>query len=616
MKSVSREASCACTSARPAAMLLAAASAALSLGLAAAAGRPCLSGGETRTLDVLPGECWWGGTVAQGWRMPLDAGSDYSKDLRVESDGNQAAPLLLSTKGRWVWCEDAFKYTFKAGRITLETGPCPRPSPRGAHTMDVIAAAAAAGPAALEFDGAPLEESLRGMPNLEMTSYSKRTWAPLQTGKSGDSLRSAFEHCSRTFFPAKGMPRREFFAQPILNTWVELNYNQNEADVLAYAKSFVDNGMKPGVLMIDCFWQTDAFGPWTFHGDRFRDPKWMVARLHEMGYKVMLWNAPFVTMDSITYRKLRKDNGLLKDARLRAYSNRGYQGLPIEWWDGYSAVYDPTSPAGREWYRSTLRRLMGDYGVDGFFFDGGGPYEYPPGEYIAHDNAAQPTDLCRAFQSVALEVPFAQLREAWKLGGEPIMNTLRDKHPKWSEMRRCITDMIAAGQLGYPFVVADLVGGGTCGNNGDGVHGLNWQDELFVRHLQIECLSPMIQFSGSPWRVLSGEAQEIVRRTLALRERFAPRILEIAEETGRTGVPMLRSMEFQFPGLGYERVLDQFMMGDDLLVAPVVEGGAKTRTVVVPPGKWLSDDGTAVDGPATVTVETPLSRLPYFERIK
>ena len=57
-------------------------------------------------------------------------------------------------------------------------------------------------------------------------------------------------------------------------------------------------------------------------------------------------------------------------------------------------------------------------------------------------------------------------------------------------------------------------------------------------------------------------------------------------------------------------------MGDDLLVAPVVEEGATARTVVVPPGTWRADDGTVVTGPATVTVAAPLSRLPHFMRVK
>jgi len=262
-----------------------------------------------------------------------------------------------------------------------------------------------------------------------------------------------------------------------------------------------------------------------------------------------------------------------------------------------------------------MRRIMDDYGVEGFFFDGGGCREYPPGDYIAADNRAQPTDLSRGIQMMAMEVPFGECREAWKMGGLPLMQTLRDKAPKWSEMRRCVTDMIAAGQLGYPFVVADLVGGGTCGNNGDGIRGIGWQEELFIRHLQIQCLSPMLMFSGSPWRVLSPEAQEIVRRFIALRERFTPRIVALAEESGRTGLPILRSMDFAYPKRGYELVLDQFMMGNDLLVAPVVEGGVKSRKVVLPPGTWRADDDSIVVGPTTVEVATPLERIPYFERM-
>ncbi len=59
-------------------------------------------------------------------------------------------------------------------------------------------------------------------------------------------------------------------------------------------------------------------------------------------------------------------------------------------------------------------------------------------------------------------------------------------------------------------------------------------------------------------------------------------------------------------------VLDEFMMGGDLLVAPVMEKGAVARKVVIPPGKWKADDGQVYDGPTTIKVSAPLSRLPYF----
>ena len=200
--------------------------------------------GETVKIRLLEGERWWGGTVGGGWRMPLDAKSDYTKDLRVDSDGNQTAPLLLSTKGRWVWCEDAFRYTFKDGVLTVETGPAPRRSGAEPHPMEV-------GAAADRKQSVGAAAKMDYIPNYAMTCYSKKTFAPIQTGTTkGGSLRSAYEHCSRAFFPPQGMPRIEWFQQPILNTWVELNYNQNEEDILKYAKSFLDNGMKPGVFQI------------------------------------------------------------------------------------------------------------------------------------------------------------------------------------------------------------------------------------------------------------------------------------------------------------------------------------------------------------------------------
>ena len=63
-------------------------------------------------------------------------------------------------------------------------------------------------------------------------------------------------------------------------------------------------------------------------------------------------------------------------------------------------------------------------------------------------------------------------------------------------------------------------------------------------------------------------------------------------------------------------MLDQFMMGDDLLVAPVVDGAVKSRRVAIPMGLWRDDRGVLVRGPDVVEVDTPLDRLPYFERIK
>ena len=101
-----------------------------------------------------------------------------------------------------------------------------------------------------------------------------------------------------------------------------------------------------------------------------------------------------------------------------------------------------------------------------------------------------------------------------------------------------------------------------------------------------------------------------------LRQRFAPRFVELAKESARTGEPMIRNLEYEFPGNGYAAVTDQFMMGAFLMVAPQMEKGAAERSVLIPPGKWKADDGSYVEGPRKIVVKTPLERLPYFEIVR
>lgn len=519
------------------------------------------------TLDLLPGEYWWGGEVGEGWHMPIGADQDYRADMRVRfgaSGNNQAAPLMLSTKGRWIWCENAFAYRFEKGRLFVEA-----------------------------------DEGFA-----------------VRTGRAGESLRSAFEHCSKAFFPPAGTPQLLFFEKPILNSWMEHLQNQSQERFTEFVDSFFRNGEEPGVVMVDCFWQKGLYGDWHFN-EKFPDPQKMVNDLHKRGCAVMLWISPFLDEQAPDQKKLYSAGCLIPRGK-RSTMDLADPDAPGQTKSVVTGdkppILDPSHPKARAWFRGELERLMKDYGVDGFFFDYGDCSDFQDGRpFVPFDPKATNADLTHAIQSFGETVPYQQLRAAWKQGGRPVMNTLRDKGMTWPEVRRCVADMIAAGQLGYPFIVADLVGGGLGGafrRSGGKV-----DQEIYLRHLEVQALSPMVQFSLSPWRLLSVENQARLKKVLAVRRRFTPYIVEQAKSCGRTGLPMLRSMDFQFPGKGYERILDQFMLGDDLLVAPVVEGGVKTRTVVIPEGTWRSDRGETVVGPKTVTVETPLERLPYFERI-
>ena len=125
----------------------------------------------------------------------------------------------------------------------------------------------------------------------------------------------------------------------------------------------------------------------------------------------------------------------------------------------------------------------------------------------------------------------------------------------------------------------------------------------------------MMQFSAAPWRVLTPEECEICRRFAELHVAFGPYIMEQVHLASATGEPIMRSMEYEFPFCGYEKVNQQFMLGPRYLVAPVTNED-DSKTVYLPKGKWRDDLGKVWKGPKVLELQNvPLDRLPYYEKL-
>jgi alpha-glucosidase len=148
------------------------------------------------------------------------------------------------------------------------------------------------------------------------------------------------------------------------------------------------------------------------------------------------------------------------------------------------------------------------------------------------------------------------------------------------------------------------------------LHASTIDEELVVRSAQVHALMPMMQFSVAPWRVLSKENEAICLNMAKLHEKMGPMILELAKQASKTGEPIVKPMALAFHESGFETIKDQFMLGDEILVAPVVEKGVRSRTVVLPQGNWKSDEGKLIEGGKTIEITVPLERLPYFTKQK
>lgn len=507
-------------------------------------------------IKIIEGEYWWAGLSSKGHQAPYGVTSKVSIDQWGNNFGNQAQPILLSNKGRYIWSEEPLKYEFESGHLSVSVKS-----------------------------------------------------GSILTGQEGHSLKTAYRYVVDNFFPPnQEMPEALMFTHPQYNTWIELTYDQNQEDILTYARSIIDQGYPPGVLMIDDNWQED-YGVWKFSSRRFSNPKAMIDELHELGFQVMLWVCPFVSPDSPEYRMLEREGKLINESFSPSQSSDAQKPSIIRWWNGASACLDLSNPKSRDWFKEQLDHLVEVYGVDGFKFDAG------DADFYIHDIDTyvngSPNDHTAYFAQLGLDYPLNEFRASWKMAGLPLAQRLRDKEHKWEDLQKLIPDMMSQSIMGYAYTCPDMIGGGEFKS----FQNLSSVDEeLIVRSAQVHALMPMMQFSVAPWRVLSEENNKICRKAALLHLTWGETILELADQASKTGEPIVRPLAYTYPDQGYEMIKDQFMLGPDIMVAPVVEKGARARVVILPPGKWRSDDGNLYEGDQVIDIQVPLDRLPYFTK--
>ena len=514
-------------------------------------------------IKLLPGEYWWGGLARHGDQMPFGQATTYRQSLHRTFLGNQACPLLVSNKGRYIWSEDPFTFEFKDGWLFVD-----------------------------EYLGPVILEEDKG------------------------SLRGAYLSACQRFFPPSGrIPHKLSFLAPQYNTWIAMGKYPTQEKVLQYAREILGNGMPAGVLMIDDFWYKNN-GIWEWDLSVFPDPKAMVDQLHAWGFQVVVWVSPWVTADTRRYQQLAASRYLLFEAGQPTSDEAQVDGQLEEspvvqrWWNGASAVLDLSNPDAFMWFQSELDQLVERYGIDGFKFDGGDPFRYQPTDLSFAPRT--PSGHSEDYGRVGLKYNISEYRACWKLGSQPLIQRVRDKAHRWGEggLADTLPTSLAHGLMGYAYTCPDMVGGGELGSIP-----LILDQELYVRWAQSATFFPIIQYSMLPYRVLDKDYLALVEPMIDLRKKFGPEILQLAWDAAKTGEPVMRHMAYAFPDAGLETVIDQYMLGDRYLVAPALNKGQLHRIVRFPVGDWRGDDGHVVHGPRETEIETPLARLPWYTRI-
>lgn len=379
-----------------------------------------------------------------------------------------------------------------------------------------------------------------------------------------------------------------FVRHPVLVPRPGEDGNLTQATVHEYANRFVNHGFNGGFVLVRDGWQR-VQGDLSFWKEAFPHPAEIVRILHNKGNKVLLDVHPYFCLNSNNFRAAMDGEYLLAD--------QSKVPLLTRWHGSLCAVVNLFEDRAADWFLKQLEQLRDSLGVDGFVFRGGQASALPYGQ----------GRWASAFLGRYLEVAARSSPFLGTPGGAGFV-TLAPQPSTWAALQGILPKVLTLGLLGHRVVSPGCVGG-------DLVEpGTKPQRELYFRWWQLAVFLPVLQFSVLPSDYNDDFELTKVSRVLTQfrKTRVEPAIREALEESGEA--PIVRPLWWLDPrdqntyGAGH-----QFALGNNLIVAPVLEPGRNSAYVYLPQGWWCEDQKLHRGG-KWISVVAPLEKVTYFSR--
>ncbi len=412
-------------------------------------------------------------------------------------------------------------------------------------------------------------------------------------------------------------------------------YYTPESTVRFVAENFRRRHIPCDAIFLDTI-HMDGDRIFTWNKKAFPDPPEMIADLRKEGFRMFAIVDPGVKAESGYWVY---DQGVAGNYFLKRKSGELYIG---EIWPGKSAFPDFTSEKTRAWWGSLFEGFTKD-GLSGFLTDmneptvdalpmevGWRPTAFPL-DVVHYDHGLESPDaknhniygllMTEATREGLLrlrpnERPFVITRATYAGGQRYAAQWTGDNVGTWEDLRTSLRTVMTAGISGLPFFGSDV--GGFIGHP---------SPELYTRWLEAGVFHPLfLTHSGNekdtldPWS-FGDKLEAINRRTLELRYRLLPYLYNSFYESTQTGLPIMRALVLDFPAdrtvmdLTPDSQTSEFLFGNDLLVAPVVNDDETQRSVYLPADTWYDFwTGKRYTGPTTITMDAPLGYIPMFAR--
>jgi alpha-D-xyloside xylohydrolase len=386
--------------------------------------------------------------------------------------------------------------------------------------------------------------------------------------------------------------------------WMSRISYKTQTEVLEVAKKLRDLRFPCDIIHIDTAWfEKDWECNWQFGKHNFPNPEEMFKQLREMGFRVSLWQEPYVIKGTDAYKDAKKKKILAKNNGPFIFLFM-FQAQPLDF----------SNPQAVIWYQAQLKNLF-SLGASVIKADFGEGIE-PPMKFLKYDGRQMHNLYPLLYNKAAFEATkdyFGEgiiwARSAYAGSQRYPVHWSGDNSCTFENMLCSLRGGLSLGLCGFTFWSQDT--GGFMGTP---------SDELYIRWTQLTIFQSHIRYHGTgprfrePWNY-EPTTQEIVRKYLNLRYQLIPYLYTEAQIAANRGLPLLRPLVLEFQtDPNVFNIEDQFLCGRNLLIAPILTK-SNTRNIYIPEGIWY-DYWTheQITGPQWISRTCDLETIPIFVR--
>ena len=372
----------------------------------------------------------------------------------------------------------------------------------------------------------------------------------------------------------------------------------SQEELRELVKTFEEKDIPLDVVYLDIDYM-DGFRVMTFKTPNFDDAAGLISDLKEKGIRTITIIDPGVKVDEEydVFKRGKEGNHFTKKLDGEMFIGAV--------WPGDSAFPDFSNKDCREWWKSELKKFISEHGMDGIWNDMNEPCVFNNDHKTMLETCLHNSDngviehkefhnrygfeMSRCSKEAQEELHpnergFSMTRATYAGGQRYSSVWTGDNMSLWSQMRMSISMNANLGISGFSFVGNDVSG-----------FGLDSSEELFVRWMEMGPFIPIFRNHSNmytrrqePW-AFGPRAEKIAKKSIELRYELLPYIYDLYYISHKEGLPIFRPMIMEYEkDMNLLNMREQFMLGENMLVAPVLYEGERSKTVYLPRGIWFN----------------------------